>query len=75
MNKPAVYTCMPTTITVEGMTCGHCEETVEEAVVDVDGVSSASANRDAESVSVEGTADADALVSAIDEAGYDASAR
>lgn len=65
---------MSETITVEGMTCGHCEQTVEEALEDVDGVTSATADREAESVTVEGDADTDALVSAVDEAGYDASA-
>ena len=65
---------MSETITVEGMTCGHCEQTVEEALEDVDDVTSATADREAESVTVEGDADTDALVSAVDEAGYDASA-
>ncbi|WP_435119998.1 heavy-metal-associated domain-containing protein [Halolamina sp. C58] len=65
---------MARTITVEGMTCGHCEETVEEALENVDGVTAASADRDAESATVEGTADSDALVDAVDDAGYDASA-
>ncbi|MFC7139950.1 heavy-metal-associated domain-containing protein [Halosimplex aquaticum] len=65
---------MSETISVEGMTCEHCEQTVEEALEDVDGVSSATADREAESATVEGDADTDALVSAVDEAGYDASA-
>ncbi|WP_135366656.1 heavy-metal-associated domain-containing protein [Halosimplex halophilum] len=65
---------MSETISVEGMTCEHCERTVEEALEDVDGVSSAKADREAESATVEGDADTDALVSAVDKAGYDASA-
>jgi copper chaperone CopZ len=65
---------MTQTITVEGMTCEHCEETVEEALEGVDGVTAASADRDAESATIEGTADSDALVDAVDDAGYDASA-
>ncbi|MXR21149.1 heavy-metal-associated domain-containing protein [Halobacterium bonnevillei] len=65
---------MTQTITVEGMTCGHCEQTVEEALEGLDGVAEASADRDAESVTVEGAAEADVLVDAVTDAGYDASA-
>ena len=64
---------MSETITVEGMTCEHCEQTVEEALEDVDGVTSAGADRETESATIEGNADPDALVSAVDDAGYDAS--
>lgn len=64
---------MDQTITVEGMTCGHCEGTVEDALEDVSGVSTASADRESDSVSVEGTADPDALVAAVEDAGYEAS--
>jgi len=65
---------MTQTITVEGMTCGHCEQTVEEALEDVDGVTEATADREAESVTVEGSAGTDVLVDAATDAGYDASA-
>ncbi|AUV84369.1 heavy metal transporter (plasmid) [Salinigranum rubrum] len=65
---------MTQTITVEGMTCEHCEQTVEEALEGVSGVTAASADRESESATVEGTVDADALVDAVNEAGYDASA-
>lgn len=61
-------------ITVEGMTCGHCEGTVEDALESVTGVSEASADRESDSVAVEGTADPDALIAAVEGAGYDASA-
>ncbi|WP_435185985.1 heavy-metal-associated domain-containing protein [Halobellus sp. EA9] len=61
------------TITVEGMSCGHCEQTVEEALESVAGVESATADRDAESATVEGDADVDSLVAAVDDAGYEAS--
>jgi len=37
---------MSTTITVEGMTCGHCEQTIEEAVEEVSGVTGAAADLD-----------------------------
>ncbi|WP_232686763.1 heavy-metal-associated domain-containing protein [Halobacterium zhouii] len=65
---------MTQTITVEGMTCGHCEQTVEDALEGVDGVTSANADRETESVTVDGDADSDSLVRAVDDAGYDASA-
>ena len=65
---------MSTTITVEGMTCGHCEQTVEEALREVNGVTDVTADREAEQASVDGDADVTALVQAVEEAGYTASA-
>lgn len=63
---------MQTTITVEGMSCGHCEQTVEEALESVEGVTGAAADREAGRATVDGTADAAALVAAVEDAGYDA---
>lgn len=65
---------MTTTISVEGMSCEHCEQTVEDALEGVDGVAAASADRDSASATVEGTVDTTALVDAVVDAGYDASA-
>ncbi|MFD1515292.1 heavy-metal-associated domain-containing protein [Halomarina rubra] len=65
---------MAKTLTVTGMSCGHCEQSVEEALEAVDGVESASADNEAETATVEGEADTDALVAAVEGAGYDASA-
>jgi len=65
---------MSQTITVEGMSCEHCEQSVTEALEGVDGVESATADRESKSATVEGDADSDALVSAVKYAGYDASA-
>ncbi|MGB9965304.1 heavy-metal-associated domain-containing protein [Halobacterium hubeiense] len=65
---------MSRTITVEGMSCGGCESTVEDALEDVAGVDSASADRERDAAAVEGDADPDALVAAVEDAGYDASA-
>ena len=65
---------MATTITVEGMTCGHCEQSVEDALLDVEGVTGADVDRATESATVEGSSDTDALVSAVEDAGYSASA-
>jgi copper chaperone CopZ len=64
---------MSRTLTVEGMTCGHCEQTVEEALEDVRGVTDATADRETEQVTVEGDPDPDALVAAVEDAGYEAS--
>lgn len=63
-----------TTITVEGMTCEHCEQTVEEALRDVSGVSDATADREADRARVDGDADVTALVRAVEDAGYSAEA-
>ena len=64
---------MSQTITVEGMSCEHCEQSVTEALEGVDGVEGATADRERASATVEGDADPAALVSAVNEAGYDAS--
>jgi len=61
------------TITVSGMSCAHCEETVEDALLAISGVESAEADRESASVTVEGNADVSDLVDAVDDAGYDAS--
>lgn len=65
---------MPTTLTVEGMSCGHCEQTVEKALEDVAGVREAKADRGAEQATVDGDADPEKLVAAVEDAGYDATA-
>jgi len=56
------------------MSCGGCEATVEEALLDVEGVEDATADRTSDSATIEGDADADAMVAAVEDAGYDASA-
>lgn len=63
---------MDRTITVEGMHCEGCERTVEDALSEVAGVTDAVADREAEQARVAGSADVDALVSAIEAAGYTA---
>jgi copper chaperone CopZ len=65
---------MELTITVEGMHCSGCERTVEDALREVDGVTDAAADREAEQAAVSGTADVDALVEAVEQAGYTARA-
>ncbi|WP_254538342.1 heavy-metal-associated domain-containing protein [Halomarina litorea] len=61
---------MTQTIAVEGMTCEHCEQTVEEALCGVSGVTDATADREAERASVEGDADRTELVRVVEDAGY-----
>ncbi|ELZ79623.1 putative cation binding protein [Haloferax larsenii JCM 13917] len=65
---------MTTTITVEGMSCGHCEQTVEEALEEVSGVTSVTVDREGEQASVDGEAEVTALVAAVEDAGYTAHA-
>lgn len=64
---------MTTTITVEGMSCEHCEQTMEEALQGVSGVSNVRVDREAESATIEGNPDSAALVQAVEDAGYEAS--
>jgi copper chaperone len=65
---------MTTTITVEGMSCEHCEQTVEEALRGVRGTTDATVNHEAEQASIEGDADVTELVQAVEDAGYTANA-
>jgi copper chaperone len=59
-------------ITVEGMSCGGCEEAVENALRDVPGVEDADADNDSDSVTVEGEASDEDLAAAVEGAGYTA---
>ncbi|WP_254279331.1 heavy-metal-associated domain-containing protein [Haloarcula marina] len=65
---------MPTTITVDGMSCGHCEQTVADAIEAVSGVTHVTVDRTAGTATVEGEVDSKALVAAVEDAGYEASA-
>ncbi|MFD1565185.1 heavy-metal-associated domain-containing protein [Haloarchaeobius amylolyticus] len=65
---------MHQTITVEGLSCEHCEQSVEEALEDVQGVQSVAVDREAAQATVEGDAEITALIDAVEAAGYDASA-
>jgi len=65
---------MSMTLTVDGMSCEHCEQTVEEALESIPGVQDAEADREANQATVNGDADPDVLVTAVEDAGYDAKA-
>ena len=57
---------------VTGMSCAACSARVEKAVSKVEGVTSCSVSLLTNSMGVEGTADADAIIKAVEEAGYGA---
>ena len=63
---------MPITLTVANMSCEGCEDIITNAVTEVAGVESATADRHEGTVVVEGEVKASALVEAIDFAGYKA---
>lgn len=58
---------------VTGMSCAACSARVEKAVSKVDGVSSCSVSLLTNSMGVEGTAKADDIIKAVEDAGYGAS--
>lgn len=62
------------TLTVPGMTCGHCEASVTTEVSKVPGVTSVAVDLTTKLVTVTGSnLDRTSLVEAIDEAGFDVS--
>ena len=58
---------------VTGMTCAACSAHVEKAVKAVDGVSSVTVSLLTNAMSVEGTASPQAVIAAVEKAGYGAS--
>jgi copper chaperone len=60
---------MPT-YTVTGMSCGGCEQTVEDAVSALAGVEAVTADNEADAVTIEGDVDDGAARQAIEDAGY-----
>ena len=61
--------------TVTGMSCAACSARVEKAVSKVQGVTSCSVSLLTNSMGVEGTAAADAVIAAVEQAGYGAAKR
>lgn len=55
---------------VQGMTCGHCEKAVRQALLAVDPEASVHIDRTNGDVQVQSTATHDALAKAIQEEGY-----
>jgi copper chaperone len=59
-------------LSVPGMTCGHCEAAVKQEVGALAGVTAVDVDLDTKDVTVTGDdLDLDAVVAAIDEAGFD----
>ncbi|AOW80338.1 heavy metal transport/detoxification protein [Halodesulfurarchaeum formicicum] len=63
---------MSITLRVEDMSCDGCEDIVETALEEVSGVEEASADHEANTAVVEGDADVEDLLDAVDYAGYSA---
>lgn len=62
-----------TKLKIEGMSCQHCVKSVDEALSEVPGVDRVVAVRlDEGEAEVEGSAEPNALVAAVEEEGYDA---
>jgi copper chaperone CopZ len=64
-----------TKLTIKGMTCTHCAQTIERALTGVEGVEHARVNYLRKEAEVQGEADPQALISAVEGAGYRASER
>lgn len=60
-----------TTYSVPGVSCGHCRAAISAEVGRVEGVESVDVDLETKTVTVRGDASRDAVVAAIDEAGYD----
>ncbi len=56
---------------VPSISCGHCKSAIEGEVSQVDGVDSVVVDIEGRTVTVDGTASDDAVIAAIDEAGYE----
>jgi len=61
-----------TTLKVTGMTCNHCVMNVTKALKKIPGVDSADVSLEKAQAVVKGTADAQTLIEAVREEGYDA---
>lgn len=59
------------TFNVPEISCEHCRKSIEGEVSPLDGVQRVSVDLDAKQVTVEGTPARDAVVAAIDRAGYE----
>lgn len=59
------------TLSVPGISCGHCAAAITAEVGALDDVSSVDVSVDEKTVTVDGSAGRDAIVAAIAEAGYE----
>ena len=58
------------TYRIKGMTCNHCRQSAEKAILNVPGVTSARVSLENGEASVEGTASEDDIRKAIEEIGF-----
>lgn len=63
---------MAVTLSVSGMTCGHCVQSVTKALQAVAGVEKVSVSLDTGRAHVDGSANLGALIRAVEEEGYKA---
>lgn len=61
---------MQQTLTVNGMTCGHCEAAIRNAILELDPQAKVVIDRPANTVQVDTTQSVEALAAAIREEGY-----
>lgn len=58
-------------LTIDGMSCTGCEENVVDALSNVPGVESVSADHEADTATVDGDPDRSALETALKQSGYE----
>lgn len=58
------------TLKIDGMSCGHCERRVKNALEEIDGVQVLSVSADQNIATVETTVEDAVLMAAVEEAGY-----
>jgi copper chaperone len=61
-----------TKLTIKGMTCTHCAQTVEQALRNTEGVERARVHYLRKEAEVQGNANPDMLIEAVEQAGYSA---
>ena len=71
-SNPQGPSLQETAFSVPAMTCRHCVRAISAQVRDVEGVVALEADTTTRTIRVQGAADADAVLSAIAAAGYDA---
>jgi copper chaperone len=67
----ATDTTDTSTYTVPGASCGHCTAAITAQLEQVDGVEGVDVDLETKTVTVRGNVSREAVVAAIDEAGYD----
>lgn len=63
---------MTITLQLDGLHCGNCVKSVEKALNEVEGVSQATVTLETQMAVVEGSANADALIAAVEDIGFEA---